>query len=101
MRQIIRRLERGERCWIAEIALRSLGLLLLGLCAALTLWLYRAVHQPPPHQYDASEIVAALIAVPSFSFGGLLLIEGSNLFRLVDLPARHRRYPSTSRDLLP
>ena len=92
MGRIMRRLETGERWWAAEIALRSFGLALLGLCAASALWLYRSAHQPPLHDARAFEYGAALVAFMSWSLGGALLVEGAGLFKLIPVPPRHRRF---------
>ena len=92
MRDIIRRMERGERCWPAEIVLRSFGLALLGLCAAAALWLFRLVHQPPPHSARPVEFLAAALAFFGWSLGCAFLAEGPGLFKLVPVPARYRRF---------
>lgn len=92
MGRMMRRLESGERWWAAEIALRSFGLALLGLCAASVIWLYRLVHQPPPHDPRPLEFLAALIVFLSWSLGWSFLVEGPGLFKLIELPARHWRF---------
>ncbi len=90
--KIMRRLESGERWWAAEIALRALGLALLGLCAAAVLWLYRSVHRPPPHDADALEYLAALVSFLGWSLGWSFLVVGPGLFKLVPVPGRYRNY---------
>lgn len=92
MGRIMRRLESGERWWAAEIVFRSFGLILLGLCAASALWLYRSAHQPPLHDARALEYGAALTAFMSWSLGWAFLVEGPGLFKLIPLPPRHRRF---------
>ena len=93
MGEIIRRLESGERWWAAEIVLRALGLALLGLCAAASLWLYRLVHQPPqPHSARPIEFLAGLIAFLGWSLGWALLIVGPGLFKLVPVSRRYWRF---------
>ncbi len=92
MGRIMRRLETGERWWAAEIALRSFGLVLLGLCAMSALWLHRSAHQPPPHEARALEYGAALTAFMSWSLGWAFLVEGPGLFKLIPVPPRHRRF---------
>ena len=92
MNRIIRRLETGERWWAAEIALRSGGLALLALCMASALWLYRVVHTVPPHPTGALEYAAALATILGWSLGLSFLVEGPGLFKLIDVPPRHRRF---------
>jgi hypothetical protein len=92
MGRIMRRLESGERWWTAEIALRSFGLVLLGLCALSSLWLYGSVHTPPHHAANALEYLAALLAVLFWSLGCAFFAEGPGLFKLIDVPARYRRF---------
>jgi hypothetical protein len=98
MGRIMHRLESGERWWAAEIALRSIGLATLVLCAAAALWLYRSMHQPPRHEARALEYGAALVAFLSWSLGWAFLVEGPGLFKLVPVPARYRRFTLNSKD---
>lgn len=86
--RIMRRLESGERWWAAEIVLRSFGLALLGLCAAASWWLYRLVHQPPPHEARPLEMAVALVVVLGWSLGWSFLVVGPGLFKLVPVPSR-------------
>lgn len=86
MDTIMRRLGSGKRWWAAELVLRVLGLTLLGLCAAATLWLYRLIHMPPPHETNVTELLAALVAVLGWSLGWLLLVVGQGLFTLLPRP---------------
>lgn len=92
MRQIMRRLESGERWWAAEIIFRATGVALLALCSFAALWLYRSVRQLPPHDGRALEYGAALVAFLSWSLGWSCLVEGPGLFKLIPVPARHRRF---------
>ena len=92
MGRIMRRLESGKRWWAAEIVLRSFGLALLGLCATAASWLYRSVHQPPPHGTHALEYGAALVTFLSWSGGCSFLFEGPGLFKLLPVPARYQRF---------
>lgn len=84
----MRRLESGERWWAAEIVLRSLGLALLGLCAAASVWLYRSVHQPPPHETRPLELLTALVMVLAWGLGWSFVVVGPGLFKLVPVPGR-------------
>lgn len=88
MGTILNRFERGVRWWPAEIVLRCAGLCLLRLCAAIIAPLSRLLHQPP-HATRPVEFAVAALAFLAWSFGSALLLEGSALFKLADLPARH------------
>jgi hypothetical protein len=85
---ILRRLESERPGWAAQIAVRSAGLALLGLCAAAAWWLHRSVHQLPPHSAGLLEFAAAALAVTSGCLGWALLGEGPGLFRLIPNPGR-------------
>ena len=76
----------GKRWWAAEVALRIFGLVLLALCTAAVVWLYGLVHQPPPHEADASELFAAFLAVFGWCLGWPFLLVGQGLFKLVRVP---------------
>jgi hypothetical protein len=95
MVRILSRLESGERWWAAEIVLRALGLALLGLCAAASLWLYRSMHQPPTHEPHVLEWAGAVVVFVSWSAGGALLTVGPGLFERIEVPARYARFPLT------
>jgi len=75
------RLRRGERWWPAEIALRAVGLMLLGGCFELARLAHRMVTAPPPHQATLGEfavcaaIVVALTGGIAFTFFGPGLLE--------------------------
>jgi len=92
MGRIWSRLESGERWWAAEIVLRALGLVLLALCLATSLWLYRSTHQPPLHEPYVMEWAGAAAIVMSWSAGGALLTVGPGLFERIELPARYVRF---------
>jgi hypothetical protein len=98
MGKIMRRLGTGERWWAAEVAVRATGLALLVLCALAMLWLRQSVLLPPLHQPDALEIADAAGGLLCGSLGGALLGTGPGLFRLVDLPGRHARFPKKGTD---
>lgn len=89
MEMIRDHLARGERWWPAEVMLRVLGVLLLGLCAQVLGWLSRVLHQVPPHATRPVELLAAGAVFLACSCGVALLVEGPALFALVDLPVRH------------
>lgn len=88
MTAILRRLESDRPGWAVQIAVRSAGLALLGLCAATAWWLHRSVHQLPPHGATLLEYAAALLTVASGCLGWALLGEGPGLFRLIPVPGR-------------
>ena len=83
---ILSRLGTGERWWAAEVALRLCGIVLLGLCALSTMWLYRSVHQPPAHEASAPEMLAAFLTVQSWCLSSTLIAVGPGLFTLVPVP---------------
>ncbi len=89
MNAIIHRLG-GKRWWAAEVAIRTLGVALLALCAATTFWLYNSVHQLPRHEASPGELAAGLVAVECWCLGSTLLVQGQGLFRLVPDPRKRR-----------
>ncbi|MBT2186121.1 DNA translocase FtsK 4TM domain-containing protein [Sphingobium nicotianae] len=94
MSTILRRLETRQGRWMAEMVLRALGLALLGLCVAASLWLYHSVHRSPMHEH-VLEWAGAMVIVMSWSAGGALLTVGPGLFEQIELPARYVRFPVT------
>ena len=88
LRDMTDRLGTGERWWAAEFAVRAAGLALLAACALATLWLYRSVHQPPTHQANALELVAATVVVVGGCGGCMLTFVGPTLFEQVPIPNR-------------
>lgn len=83
----LHRVRAGERCWEAETAVRSVGALLLGMCAAAIAGLHRLLTQPS-HPVTAPELTLAALAVLGWMFGGAALVEGPRLFKLVPVPGR-------------
>ena len=92
MRQALQRLRSGERWWAADIAIRGVGVLLLGACAASADWLYRTDHRPPTHASGALEVAEALLIVLCWALGWAAVGEGQGLFRLVELPGRYAHF---------
>lgn len=88
MTAILRRLESDRPGWAAQIAVRSAGLALLGLSAAVAWWLHRSVNQAPSHGATLIELAAGLLAVASGCLGWALLGEGPGLFHLIPVPGR-------------
>jgi hypothetical protein len=88
MRAFLQRLERGERCWPAEIGLRCAGAVLLAVGAILARALHRLVLEPPLHQPRPAECAVALIVLGCLSSGMALAAEGPGLFRLVPRPPK-------------
>ena len=86
MNAIIRRLERGEHWWAAEVVLRMFGFALLALCAAATVWLYESVQLPPQHEASAKELFAGFVAVGGWCLGWIFFVAGPDLFKLVPDP---------------
>lgn len=88
MASIMERLERGERCWPAELVLRAAGLGLLHFCTVLAWSVHRLVIQPPPHQGTPVEFALAAVIFFCLSSGLALLIIGPGLFERVPRPPR-------------
>jgi hypothetical protein len=91
LREIVRKVESGERCWPAEIVLRGFGLALLALGAWAVSWLYRSFN-PAPHVAGLADDAAAVLAVLCWWFGWAFAILGPALFKRIPLPARHWYY---------
>ncbi len=88
LRAALRRIERGERWWAAEAALRGVGLLLLVLCALAVWRLHLSMTRPVPHAARPLDYPLAASAVVCWWFGWAFAAEGPALFKLVPLPAR-------------
>lgn len=88
MKAIIIRMERGERVWAAEIALRFSGLVLLRTCRLAVMWLLRMVRAAPPHQATPAEFAVAMAGFVCLTTGLALFFEGPGLFRLMPRPPR-------------
>ncbi|MBY8828949.1 hypothetical protein [Hephaestia mangrovi] len=93
---IVQRLQSAERWLAADLAIRGLGCVLLGLCALAAWWLYRMVQRPPAHPVTLGEFATGAGAVISWACGWALLGEGQGLFRLVVVPGRHARFKPTA-----
>lgn len=87
MVSIWKRLERGERCWPAEVVLRLAGTSMLYACAVIWRALCRLVGQPPHPSGPLEFIIAAGVCI-CLSAGLALTLEGSGLFRLLPMPPR-------------
>lgn len=92
MRAILRRLESGERWWLAELVLRTLGGVALGLCMMAAIAVYRSVGLAPAHPATLAEFGLSGIAVLLWATGWALLVDGPGLFRLVPVPPHHARF---------
>lgn len=88
MSRYLDRLRRGERCWSAEIALRAIGVLLLGGSYRLGLLLHRMVVAPPPHQATPAEFGICAATVLLLASGLACTTEGPGLFRQLPIPSR-------------
>ena len=82
------RLERGERCWPADLALRGAGLGLLTLFMLAWRTVCRLADQPPPHGVAPSTFAIAAVAYACLSIGLALVLDGAGLFRLLPMPPR-------------
>jgi hypothetical protein len=85
---ILRRIESENPGWQAQLGVRAIGLVLLGLCAAAGWWLHRAIHQWPPHGATLLEGGAAVLVAAGWCLGWAFLAEGPGLFRLIPVPDR-------------
>lgn len=88
MRQMMDRLQSGERWWAAEILFRFLALALFWLAALCGRGLEHRVTLPPPHQASPAEFAIAAAGVVLGAGGLACLIEGPGLLRIVPLPRR-------------
>ncbi|MCM8730075.1 hypothetical protein ACFO8O_03700 [Hephaestia sp. GCM10023244] len=84
----LQRLRSGQRWLAADLAIRTLGCGLLGLCAAAVWWLYTAVQHAPSQPADLRDLAAAMLAVLCWAGGWVALAEGQKLFQLVEIPGR-------------
>jgi hypothetical protein len=85
----MQRLGSDQRRWRADIAIRGVGALLLGVAAASACWLYRLAHRFPVHAPGLLELGVAMLVVLGWGCGWAALGEGQGLFRPVELPGRH------------
>lgn len=88
MTAMMRRLESDRPGWTAQVAVRSVGAVLLVLSAAMAWLLQRSVNQLPHHGVTCLEFAAAALAVASGCLGWALFGEGPGLFRLIPVPGR-------------
>jgi len=86
VREIIARLERGERWWAAELLLRGAGCVALGILTLLSRWICRLVL--PPQHVGPLQFTIAAAAFVCLSAGLALTLEGPGLFRSVPMPPR-------------
>jgi hypothetical protein len=85
----VQRLGSDQRRWRADIAIRGVGALLLGIAAACACWLHRLAHRLPVHTPGLLDFCVAMLVVLGWGCGWAALGEGQGLFRLVELPGRH------------
>lgn len=88
-------LRRGERWWTAEIAVRGLGLALLGLGWRVARLAGRMATTPAPHPAHAADLAVCALLVVLLCAGIVLVLEGPGLLRDVPLPGyfTHDRGP--------
>jgi len=89
------RLRRGERWWPAEIALRAVGLMLLGGCFELARLAHRMVTAPPPHQATLGEFAVCAAIVVALISGVALTFFGPGLFEEVAIARNSAVFPGT------
>ncbi len=88
MLELLRRLERGERSWAAEIGFRIFGAGSLAFCGLAGRWLCQAVNRQPGQASCLAELTAALATVVAWFVGLAFLAEGPGLLRLMPIPPR-------------
>jgi hypothetical protein len=88
VRDIIARLERGERYWPAELVFRPIGLALLCGCGALAQILRRQLGQLPAHGTTPAEFGVAALIVCCLWIGLSLTFVGPALLRRIPIPPR-------------
>lgn len=87
MRDCLARIRRGERLWVAELVVRLLGLVLLGLSLRLSLWVQHQLGRVvTPAQFAAGLGVFGLLVC-----GLAALVEGPGLWRLLPVPGLRKR----------
>lgn len=97
MKNLLDRLQRGERCWPVEIGMRTAGLALLLLCGLTLRWLATSLHTPRLHAPLPGDYAEAALAMLAWSSGCCLLVHGPGLLRLVTVPAKYRRWTPTEK----
>lgn len=88
MKKILRRMQRGERVWGAEIALRLSGLAPLGMCRLAVMWLLRAARFVLPHNATPAAFAVAAAGFVRPTSGLALLFAGPSVLRLQPRPPR-------------
>lgn len=86
------RLRRGERWWPAEIVLRTIGTVLLGVCYMLVDLAHDLVTAPPPHPATPGEFAICLAVVIALTSGLALTLFGPGLFEEVPIPRSSQWY---------
>ena len=88
MSRYLDRLRRGERCWAAEIVLRTLGFLLLAGCGKMAFVAHQMTTTPPPHETTVDEFTVCAATFLLLTSGLACTLEGPGLFRQVPIPPR-------------
>jgi hypothetical protein len=86
MSQNLDRLRKGERWWAAELALRTIGLLLLSACYRLGVIVHRWATAMPSHRTTPGEFALCLGIAVCLTSGLALTMVGPKLFEQVPIP---------------
>jgi uncharacterized membrane protein len=84
----LRRLACSEHRGKLDLAMRLIGLLLLGVPYSLTRFLWLLHQTPVPHRTLPHEFALACVVLLSFWMASLLLVAGAALLRPVPKPPR-------------
>lgn len=86
----------GKRWWLAEIALRALGLLMLAGCAQLALTVHHLATTPAPHDAGPGELARCAVIVVLLCGGFMLTFVGPGLLRDIPLPPHFTRHTDST-----
>ncbi len=75
----------------ADLLIRGLGLLGIGLSAGACLWLYRLLHTSPPPAPSLGQYALATVTFLGASIGSGLLALGGHIYDRVEIAERYRR----------
>lgn len=76
---------------VADLSIRGLGLLGIGLSAGACLWLYRLLHAGTPPAPSLGQYALATVTFLGASIGSGLLILGGHVYDRIKIAERYRR----------